>query len=378
MTRPASPVPLPDEFLISFLIRGERLHGRDSTVSQLALRNHRIWTTPYGHNHHHRRVWDFVKSLRTGASELESLSFLDFFQPFERNGYSRRPCRGRRLSYERVTRRHLGSLKSRLAFCPLCTQEDCEQLGISYWRRTHQVRCNEVCEKHLYLLLDTCPHCDRPFPELELPQPSCRLCGGDLIDTSIHPEKLQEPIEELLRIAVASRLLVTGAVRQSLDLDQVRRVVRQRVRCRVPRRFNNVARFVLERLGRDRLDRLGIHPWKAPTLGWPAIYLSGRWPNASSLIELVLFGLFGDDNHVHSYWTGPGELIAANPHRPALQLDLGFLRNMYRAKSWGEAYENAGLSPSHASNICSAYPGLKQRIEDFRRRRSTRRLRRHC
>lgn len=285
-----------------------------------------------------------------------------------------RPSRKRKLSYERVTRRHLSNLKQKLSFCPLCVKADHDQLGFSYWRLSHQVRCNELCETHLCWLIDACPHCNQPTLDSQLPQLNCISCGGDFADACQHLDIHDDAVEELARIASASRLLVAGQIRDSLDLDCIRREIRQRVRCRLPGQFNNVARFALERLGHDRLSRLEMHPWMPPTLGWPAIYLGGRWLDASPLIELLLFGLFGSGEDARSYWSGPSEHSTSNPLLPAIQLDMRFLRHLYHADTWGEAYENAGLSAYHAINVCSALPGLKRRINDYRRRRSAHRL----
>ena len=376
MSEAPLPVPLPDETLVSFVVRGERLQGLRPHMSQYALENRRIWATPYGQNHHHRKVWSFVRSLGVSTSESESLSFLPFFQAFEVVGYTRRPCRRRRLAYERVTKRHLSDLKERLSICPRCVQSDHQRLGFSYWRRAHQVRCTELCSEHLCMLIEECPFCKRPLPELKLPRPLCTLCGCSLAEACGDLNLSNASTNALTRIAVATRMIMAGEIRRSLNLERIRRDVRQGVPCRVQGLFNNVARLALERYGHGRLDRIGMHPCNPPTYGWPAIYLGGRWPNPCATIELLLFGLFGSTEDTHGYWSGPDVRLEVKRHVPAMQLNVDFLRHMYRSDSWCEAYESAGLSNNHGSRVCSAYPGLKGRVDAFRLRRTNRHLRR--
>lgn len=43
-----------------------------------------------------------------------------------------------------------------LRFCPLCTKEDREQYGETYWHRKHQIRNMSVCVKHRCRLVESC------------------------------------------------------------------------------------------------------------------------------------------------------------------------------------------------------------------------------
>lgn len=110
--------------------------------------------------------------------------------------------------------------KASLHCCPICTRSDTKNLGISYWRRAHQLNGAKVCFAHGCDLLEMCPFCRRKlfiFKSMNLPTSFCRTCGKDFLPTYSYPG----PVQDLAKLA--SEALADTTV--TTDLSQLAQVV---------------------------------------------------------------------------------------------------------------------------------------------------------
>lgn len=53
--------------------------------------------------------------------------------------------------------------KTRLCICPICLEEDIQQVGEPYWHRSHHLPGTLVCHKHNVRLFFECPECKEAF-----------------------------------------------------------------------------------------------------------------------------------------------------------------------------------------------------------------------
>lgn len=109
-----------------------------------------------------------------------------------------------KLCYEYQDSRLLFSIMPRcskeqyLKYCPLCTQEDREKYGETYWHRTHQIRNMIVCRKHKCKLNDSNIFINSKPTRLFITAESVLPYNDDVIETnSILQLKLAEYMEQM-------------------------------------------------------------------------------------------------------------------------------------------------------------------------------------
>ena len=357
-----TPKPLPDELIDSFILRFERLTGHRSRALSHLDRNAALRTSPFGSAGGRSNVWDAGATLDLSRREKVRLSMLELYVPASANR-----CE--------ISTRELGrsfdlwELKESLAHCYLCTSEDIERYGYSYWRRQPQVRCNTYCFRHGFTILDRCQLCGARFRNDALPAIMCRVCRSPL-DATVEAKSMSDSESYVFeRIARSVEGLLSGLFGGSLRLDLLQEEVRSAVKCRTPNSYNNVAHQICKFVGLDRLRALGLDPTTKPMFGWPAIYLDGGWGQTSSTLESVLVSVFGDSQSLDRYWGSSTDSQKHGRGKPYL-LDRAFLRALYNSSSWGEAHDRLGLSSMHVRRMVAPYPGLKRRIELFRKRRA--------
>jgi hypothetical protein len=272
------------------------------------------------------------------------------------------------LSYRHMSYTDVREIRATPAHCVCCTEEDLS-CGHSYWRRQLQVRANIYCLKHGFTVLSGCPCCGVAFSNDHLPALSCLNCGASLmVDTVFEPET---PAARVVfhRIARATAGLLSGQLPGLLDLDRIRARVSGSVYCRTAGNYNNVARRIRETVGRRTLAAIGLDPDQPPQLGWPAIYLNGTFGRVSPSLELILFGVFGETDKMREYWCRTDNAGLGTGHAAWHLLDRRFLRALYHSARWPEAFQFLQLSDDTARRVYLNYPGLRGRIETFRRRR---------
>jgi hypothetical protein len=357
------PKALPDELIDSYILRFERLTGHRSKALADLQRNAALRTSPFRPVGGRGNVWEGDATLDLSRQEKIRLSMLELYAPA---AATQNDASGREFdkSY------HLWELKENLAHCYMCTAEDTDRFGYSYWRRQPQVRCNIYCPKHGFTIVDRCNHCGACFNNDTLPAVECRVCKNAL-GATIDPKSILNSESDVFdRISRCVDGLLSGSFRGTLRLNLLQSEVRSTVKCRTPNSFNNVAHQICQLVSLERLRDLDLDPSRKPMFGWPAIYLSGGWGQSSSTLESVLVSVFGESQSLDGYWGSSTDSQKHGRGKPYL-LDRAFLRALYTSSSWGEANDRLCLSSMHVRKMVAPYPGLKRRIEAFRKRRSS-------
>lgn len=205
------PRPLPDELLDSVVSRYHILSGNNSprdTVKSLYGRD--INRVP-------RLLTDNIESLhqRIPAGMFQNcdelINQLTMVPAFSAVFGEMKMKNLRRVSHDNQQfgvspdyRIHTRIIHSELHCCPMCVRENKENLGATYWHRSHQIDGAVVCHIHGCDLMRACPHCKRPVRNLpfELPATSCPGCSKPLLAIFSH----REPVKKLAQLASAALL----------------------------------------------------------------------------------------------------------------------------------------------------------------------------
>lgn len=116
--------------------------------------------------------------------------------------------------------RHPRLINESLQCCPVCVQSDIEDLGITYWRRSHQLNGATVCFAHGCDLMEACPYCRQKLckpANMDLPTSFCSSCGKKFVPIYSYARPVQK-LAWLAHDALASTAVAT-------DLLQLAKVV---------------------------------------------------------------------------------------------------------------------------------------------------------
>ncbi|WP_445928872.1 TniQ family protein [Marinimicrobium sp. C2-29] len=202
------PTPLPDEHIVSALIRYLRLSGKRNLSSG---RNHitRDYqsldsTTPW------RVAYIDIYSVFQDTLSVEEFAnkytLWPFFKPFISSevqssviGMKWVPDGKKRFTLTSTVQNHSSLCKS-WRWCIACASSDYDRYGITYWHREHQLPNVLHCRHHNRNLDRQCPHCEQSIWDiyyLPLPSPDglCRFCHRSMLDvdfTSPQSEALSD------------------------------------------------------------------------------------------------------------------------------------------------------------------------------------------
>lgn len=370
MTVGTRPIPLEDELVDSYLVRIERIAGCGLLALSALQKDRNFRVCPNIGATRWSAVWGPLCLMDLDDDSWERLFMLRLLEP------NAKWVNGSAWCY--VPRTYRNELKAQLAQCVLCTEKDISDFGYSHWRQQHQVRCNICCPEHGFTIVDRCHSCETPFSNELLPEASCNLCGAYLLD-GYHAQPFRDSEEEIFRkIAWAVRFLLSDAPRGYFNHDLIAATINERVACRVPGLFNNVARHLCNSFHPQRISELGFDPKCSPYFAWPAIFMNKRWPVVSPTFELVLFGLFGDMKSMREYWSGERlPEVGSNFRLPQeLHFNVEILRKLYHAERWCLRHLKLGLPAPQLRPLAKPYPGLKERVLDFHQRVEKYRVRR--
>lgn len=88
---------------------------------------------------------------------------------------------------------HTLVLQDSFQCCPICIQEEQDNLCFAYWHRSHQLHGVTTCHKHGCDLIQHCPYCGRDAHQsrsLDLPDNHCPSCGKRWLPSYSFPESV--------------------------------------------------------------------------------------------------------------------------------------------------------------------------------------------
>lgn len=286
--------PRPDETSLGYVARVATVFPEHS-FNEIARLCFGIRTSTFDGLHHFG--WgNFTEYLlRHGCDSncIEDFSPLPLFRPFvapDRLERSLTDALTRQNGTWNPTRQETSStFRASPALCPKCVAADCEALGSSWFRRTHQAVSVTTCPEHGCMLLDSCPSCGSHFAKHAPPALKCRQCGKTLVATlSAAPAELA--VAKIVRAIYAGSL---PSASLALRLATLRTRIAERVHNRSGVVGDNLARKVFQHFGRSYLESLNLAPDKAPCFAWPMLLIHGLHftdhPTPNVLLISMLF-----------------------------------------------------------------------------------------
>ena len=167
------PTPYPDELVYSVIARYAVHHGILSPKYLTEeLFNSRNLTPTYDLPSHLDRLASYLPDHYDAHSLIQNHTLFPLFQPFQPNSVVNYAVQALRSERTQSLHTKLGKNASRIKsvnffrFCPHCWQEQMEQYGEVYWKRSWQITGYEYCTKHaspLFVSSVPCNGLDRKF-----------------------------------------------------------------------------------------------------------------------------------------------------------------------------------------------------------------------
>ena len=202
------PIPYPNELIYSVIAR-YAVHNGIISPKYLTeeLFNSRNLTPTYDLSTHLDRLASYLPDHYDAHSLIQNHTLFPLFQPFQPDSVVNYAVQALRSERTQSLHTKLGKNASRIKsvsffqFCPHCWQEQMEQHGEVYWKRSWQITGYEYCTKHAFPLFVSsipCNGLDRKFyvAHLNALKDSSKLVFNPQ-DLHHHIE-LAELIEELL------------------------------------------------------------------------------------------------------------------------------------------------------------------------------------
>lgn len=270
---------------------------------------------------------------------------------------------------EPTIRRSVEIFRTHPAACPGCIQSDKAKYGFAYFRRSHLIRAVTHCPEHQIPLVDYCPNCGTTFSLGELLSLTCHHCG----DSIVQDQNVSAPTEQTasaVRLSQFCEAALAGQIdwhSEGSRLAAYRRRTSEIVRNRSGIVGHNLARHLERSYGKNLLERLGLSPHRAPTLGWPALLIQGRVLVDDPIANcLLLAALFDSPAHYVEYVVSAQEAIASETETLRRQL-VGLkaitpqlLRDAIRLPL-KQAAAKHGACHGDLKQWVGAYPGLSER-----------------
>jgi hypothetical protein len=317
-------------------------------------------------------------SGRSSAAVISLHSMLALFKPFTDPDRYSRACEiacGSLVNGMNVMvglrRDHM--FRSHPAVCLDCVREDLQRRYFAYYRRSHQVLAASYCAIHKTPLILACSSCGTLFSHSDLPSLECHRCGEQLTQMK---DALESMPDRSARIRLSKVLAAVFAGEIAADDVNLRlAILRNQTKHVVHTRSgvigDNLATHINRVFGREFLASLSLHTQSAPTLGWPALMIHGRFlvndPIANSLLIAALFDSVDHYNtSIKAYKASP-EILTKKPKQLDSPGNISFsmLREILGATSLNTIVQKNNRKNRPLLKWVAAYPGLSKRRAAF-------------
>ena len=317
----------------------------------------------------------FSQQLNCSSGTLISEhSMLALFKPFadlERYSHACELARSQRGTgmHELVGSRGNEIYRAQPTICLDCVRDDLKRMHFSYYRRSHQVSAVSHCAIHETPLTLCCSTCGTSFSHWDIPDLKCQHCGEKLAQSVDEPESVPD-IAARIRLSKVIAAVFAGKVVEAdvgIRMAVLQSQTEQRVKTRSGVIGDNLATYLNRMFGTSFLASLSLTTHSAPTLGWPALFLHGRFmvhdPIANSLLVAALFDSVDDYNNAINTWRAshgdsgikPKPLIAAG------NITFSMLRDALRFPTIKSVTQKYGGKSVYLKKWIAAYPGLSER-----------------
>lgn len=198
------PTPLPDEHILSVLVRCSLLSDRNNFSASVANVSHD--TNGLTLQSAWRQIYDDIIIQFGEGSTYEKIfknhTLMPYYSPFNHsqteNLSNNQTCLGGliRPSFQNIIK-----AANHWRWCPLCTEEDLVKYGTTYWHVNHQIPTVQRCLKHKVSLINLCTKCHFQQKEISVGLPpenkKCPQCEYAYRPTPHETEELHLWLEKM-------------------------------------------------------------------------------------------------------------------------------------------------------------------------------------
>lgn len=312
-------------------------------------------------------------------STIEARSLAALYRPFiapRRYDRLRVALQGTSVSaHSLVLGRGTSPFKAHRSHCPVCLRRDIPALGYAPAYRYHQVKGVQTCLDHDVALVSACDICRRPFLRNTATTRYCVMCGADLVQGIKCVGLVLKPAWRRYTELCAS--VFRRGVPSAIDQRWYPMTVQDRVASRSGALGANLGRLLTIEYGNAGLMALGRSPQHAPTLAWPALFLTGYDACDPIACMLILAALTEPREWAslpqcaESAWLfdriEPNQDIAS-------EMTTTAVRQIYRGESLRSLAGSLDIPENRLKRWVRAYPEGWNRVRNFRVRSAKRRL----
>jgi hypothetical protein len=338
----------------------------------------------------HAGFGTFAKHIGRKGSDssndvINAHSMLALFKPFaDPERYSKASelassVRGNGINMA-VGLREVGMFREHPAICLDCVNEDLRIKQFAHYRRSHQVFAASHCSNHHTRLITACAECGKHFSHWNLPDKKCHYCGKLLKQVEGNSELVPD-IGARIRLSQVLASVFSGEIDYvdvNVRLDVLRSRTNQVVKNRSGVTGDNLATYINIMFGRAFLDSLGLKTDSAPTLGWPALLIHGRYLMHDPVANCVLIAaLFDSTDHYPDSIKARQLMPEVVPKLPkhlwgAANVSFPMMREALRSPSLYSLVRQNEKDNVHFRKWMAAYNGLSDRRLKFLQRKKIR------
>ncbi len=215
---------------------------------------------------------------------------------------------------------YFGMSKTRVkqtpSHCAICTQQDLETLGYSYWRRTPQIVGVKMCPTHRVMLSDDCATCHAEWGPDCPPTNTCAHCGATVVPGDVFDNSSRHKV--LLRFAEAVEAIFVGRITGPMTS----KTIRGRIKKLFPESDKVLARrltqFFLDTAGPEYLAELDLGIGATNKFPWPTGLFAECTIFAEARLQILTYAVLSADKPRESLFlkqfpTHPDWHVCADP-----------------------------------------------------------------
>lgn len=192
---------------------------------------------------------------------------------------------------------YLGMSKTRIkrtpSHCAICTQQDLDTLGYSYWRRTPQIVGVKMCPTHRVMLSDDCVTCHADWDPNYSPTDTCVHCGAAVLPGDAFDNSSKHKV--FLRFAEAVEAIFVGRITGPMTAKAIRRRISKLIPESEQVLVRRLSQIFLDTAGPEYLAELGLSIKATDKFPWPTGLFAECTIFAEARLQLLTYAVLSAD-----------------------------------------------------------------------------------
>ncbi len=183
-------------------------------------------------------------------------------------------------------------------FCPACVENDLDELGYTYWRRTPQIHGVTFCPSHHVRLISQCPVCRTSLIESGLPTTTCVNCQYEVRPNYLDPLCSSEAVE--FRFSDAVEGIYTGRITGPMTSTTIRGRIDDLFSSLGTALGGGMTDMVSGLVNPDYLAKLGMTFNRNETRPWPVSLLASDQILGDAAAQSLIYAVLSHDKRRES------------------------------------------------------------------------------